>query len=67
MFYRRARRVYELLDWKWRTAKDIALELRCSVRTARNTLNFLVEKGLAEVTWIRTATGDWAKGYRRKD
>jgi predicted ArsR family transcriptional regulator len=66
MFYRRARRILDLLDRKWRTAKEIALELRCSVKTARKTLDFLVEKGLAEVTRIRTP-GNWAKAYRRAD
>jgi predicted ArsR family transcriptional regulator len=66
MFYRRARKIYDLLDSKWRTAKDVALQLHCSVSTARNTLNFLVEHELAEVTWIKLPYGDWAKGYRRK-
>jgi transcription initiation factor IIE alpha subunit len=67
IFYRRARKIYELLDWKWRSAKEIALQLHCSVNTARKTLDFLVEKGLAEMRWGRNEQNDLMKVYRRVD
>jgi predicted ArsR family transcriptional regulator len=68
MFYRRAYKAYELLDSTWRTTKDIALELRCSITGARNILNFLVKKGLVEEAWKRAPlSGRWVKVYRRKE
>jgi len=66
MFYRRARKVYDMLDG-WKSAKDVAFGLRCSTRGARNILKFLVEKGLVEEKWVRqhVIKGRWVKVYRR--
>jgi predicted transcriptional regulator len=66
MFFRRARKVYDMLD-NWKTVKDVALELRCSTKSARNILRSLIDMGLVEEKWVKQGltSGRWIKVYRR--